>query len=115
MVITALGQGTSASALYPEYVGRRGIFVGTATGPASYSQTTGDPVTVALNPYYIDAFCGMVTSVSGNYSVQFHPTTTGTRASWVAVWFVVATGAQVANAVNLSAEKIQVGFFGGQF
>ena len=115
MIITALGTGTAASALYPEYVGRRGIFVGTATGPASYNTTTFDPVSVALNPYYIDAIPGQVTSVSGNYSVQFHPTGTGTRQTWVAVWFVVSTGAQVANAVNLSAEKIQVGLFGGQF
>ena len=115
MILTALGSGTAASALYPEYVGRRGIFVGTGTGPASYSQTTGDPVSVALTPYYIDAIPGQVTTVSGTYSVQFHPTGTGTRQSWIAVWFVVSTGAQVNNATNLSAEKVQVGLFGGQF
>lgn len=115
MVITALGSGTAASNLYPEYVGRRGIFVGTATGPTSYSQTTFDPVSVALNPYYIDAFAGDALTVSGTYVVRFRPAGTGTRQAWVAVWFVVSTGAQVANAVNLSAEKIQVGLFGGQF
>jgi len=115
MVITALGSGTAASNLYPEYVGRRGIFVGTATGPASYLQTTADPVTIAQNPYYIDAFAGDAFTVSGTYLVRFRPAGTGTRQAWTAVWFVVSTGAQVANAVNLSAEKIQVGFFGGQF
>ncbi len=98
MVITALGTSTAASALYPEFVGRRGIFVGTASGPASYSQTTGDPFTV-----------------SGTYFVRFRPAAQGVRQSWVAVWYVAATAAQVANAVNLSAEKIQVGIFGGQF
>jgi len=115
MVITALGTTTAASALYPEFVGRRGIFVGTATGPLSYSQTTGDPVTLSKTPYYIDAFAGNATTVSGTYEVKFHPAALGTRQSWIAVWFVVSTGAQVANAVNLSAEKIQVGLFGGQF
>jgi len=116
MVITALGSGTAASNLYPEYVGRRGIFVGIGTGgPVSYSQTTQDPVTVALNPYYIDAFAGDALTVSGTYIVRFKPAATGTRQAWTAVWYVAATGAQVAAAVNLSAEKIQVGFFGGQF
>ena len=115
MVITALGSGTAASALYPEFVGRRGLFVGTAVGPASYSQTTYDPVTLSKTPFYIDAFAGDALTVSGTYFVRFRPAATGTRQSWVAVWFVVSTGAQVAAAVNLSAEKIQVGLFGGQF
>lgn len=115
MIITALGAGTAASNLYPEYVGRRGIFVGTATGPTSYSQTTGDVVSIAQNPYYIDAFAGSATTVSGTYEVRFKPAGTGVRQTWTAVWYVISTGAQVAAAVNLSAEKIQVGFFGGQF
>lgn len=116
MVITALGQGTAASALYPEFVGRRGIFVGTsAGGPASYSQTTGDPVTLSKTPYYIDAFAGDALTVSGTYVVRFRPAATGVRQSWTAFWFVAATGLPVANATVLSAERIQVGIFGGQF
>lgn len=116
MVINALGAGTAASALYPEFVGRRGIFVGIGTGgPASYSQTTQDPVTVGQNPFYIDAFAGSALTVSGTYIVRFKPAGTGVRQTWTAVWYVAATGLQVAAAVNLSAEKIQVGFFGGQF
>lgn len=115
MILTALGSGTAASNLYPEYVGRRGIFVGTASGPASYSQTTFDPITIAQNPYYIDAFAGDAFTVSGTYFVRFRPAALGTRQAWVAVWFVAATGLQVGAATVLSAEKIQVGFFGGQF
>lgn len=114
MVITALGQGTAASALYPEYVGRRGIFVGTASGPALYNPTTGDPVTLAQNPYYIDAFAGSATTVSGTYIVRFHPTGTGTRQQWIARWYLTAGGAE-AGAIALGAEKIQVGLFGGQY
>jgi len=115
MVITALGAGTAASALYPDFVGRRAIFVGTATGPTSYSQTTGDPVTLSQSPLYIDAFAGDAFTVSGTYFVRFRPAALGTRQSWVAVWYVAATAAQVTNATNLSAEKIQVGLFVGQF
>lgn len=116
MVITALGSGTAASNLYPEFVGRRGIFVGIGTGgPVSYSQTTQDPISIAQNPYYIDAFAGDALTVSGTYIVRFKAAATGVRQAWTAVWYVAATGAQVTATTNLSAEKIQVGFFGGQF
>ncbi len=111
MILTGIGN----KALYPDFVGRRAIFVGSGTGPASYSQTTGDPVSLSLQNYYIDAIPGGVQSVSGTYWVQPRPAGTGVRQAWSLHWFVTATGAEVAAAVNLSAESVQLGAFVGQF
>ncbi len=92
MILSALGKGTAASILYPEFVGRRGIFVGIGTGPASYSQTTGDPVSLAQVPLYIDAIPGGVMTVSGNYKLSFQPSGTGVRQAWAARWFYAGGG-----------------------
>jgi hypothetical protein len=100
---------------YPDYVGRRATFVGYGTGPASYSQATFDPLTIPLPNWYIDAVGSSVNSVSGTYYVRSQPAGIGARQAWVLVWYVTATNAQVANAVNLSAEKIQIGGNCGQY
>ena len=95
-------------------VGQRKIFGFSAIGPTSYNQTTGDAVVAPIGEY-IDAIEAAMT-VSTTYYVRFYPSTTGTtRASWVAKWYVTSTGAEVANAVNLSAEKIQSFYIGGEF
>jgi hypothetical protein len=101
--------------LYPDFIGRRQAFVGVATGPTSYSQTTGDPVSLSNTRLYLDAPTGTDLSVSGNYSLSYQPLTTGPRNKWIARWYVASTGAQVANGVNLSAETTVVAGFCGQF
>lgn len=101
---------------YPDFVGRRMIFVGPGTSlPASYSRTTGDPVTLSNPRLYIDLLESGMQTIDGTYYVQARPSATGSRSSWAYHWFVTATGAEVANAVNLSTETIQVGGFCGQF
>jgi len=110
MILALIGKG-----LYPEFVGRRALIVGSATGPSSYSQTTGDVVSLTLLNYYIDAIAGVVQTVSGTYFVRFRPAGTGPRQAWSAHWYVTSSGAEVGNATNLSAESIQVGAFVGQF
>jgi hypothetical protein len=114
MILTALGKGTGGGPLYPEFVGRRGLFVGSGTGPATYNPVTGDVVTLALPSYYIDAIPGGVQTVSGTYWVQPRPSGTGVRQTWSLHWFITATGAEV-GAINLSAESVQLGAFVGQF
>lgn len=100
---------------YPDFVGKRAIGVGFGTGPASYSQTTGDAVSLPLPNWYIDAIGGSSNSVSGTYYVRPQPAGTGPRQAWVLHWYVTATNAEVANAVNLSAEKVQVSANIGQY
>lgn len=95
-------------------IGQRKLFEYYAVGPTSYNQTTGDAVVAPIGEY-IDAMVS-ATTVSATYYVRFYPSATGTtRASWVAKWYVISTGAEVANAVNLSAEKIQSFYIGGEF
>ncbi len=94
-------------------IGQRKLFCFSAIGPTSYSQTTGDAVVAPVGEY-IDAIQPAMT-VSKTYEVRFYPSAVGTtRASWVAKWYTVA-GAEVSNAVNLSAEKIQTFYIGGEF
>lgn len=95
-------------------IGQRKLFVYSATGPASYNQTTGDAVVAPIGEYIDAMFEAM--SVSKTYKILFYPSAVGsTRASWVAKWYVISTGAEVANAVNLSGESIQSAFLGGEF
>lgn len=100
---------------YPDAIGKRKAWVGFGNGPKSYSQTTGDVLTIPIFQFYIDAVFGDVISVSKTYEVIPYPAGSGPRQVWTLKWFVVATGAEVANAVDLSAEVIQIGGFGGLY
>jgi hypothetical protein len=91
VILTAIGKGTGAGPLYPEFTGRRGLFVGSGTGPASYVSGTGDLVTLNLPSYSIDALVGGVQSVSKNYVVYAGPTGTGARQPWYLRWFLAST------------------------
>jgi hypothetical protein len=109
---------------YPDFVGKRATFVGYGSGPASYTQFTaatapavgtgGDPVALPLPNYYIDTL-GSATTVSGTYYVRPASSGVGPRQRWALVWYVTATNAQVAAAVNLSAEQLQIGGLCGQY
>jgi hypothetical protein len=78
-------------------------------GSGSYA-TSGDtlrPQDIGIGPQSIIQSLELSSSVSesGTYFVRIQKLTTGVWKIW---WYVVATGAQVANAVNLSAERIWV-------
>jgi hypothetical protein len=113
MILTAMGRGTGASALYPDFVGRRAIFVGNGPGPAVSSQTVGDPVSLALSNYYIDSVLDGA-STDGNYYLQAYPTATGPRQTWNVFYFTKA-GVPVANGTNLSGSTFVISCFVGQF
>lgn len=102
---------------YPDFVGKRATFVGFGSGPASYSATTGDVVTLPMPNWYIDALdCGGTLSVSGNFFVRaWSSTGTGARQSWSLRWFNTSNSTEVSNSTNLSAEKVQIGAFVGQY
>lgn len=99
---------------YPDNIGRRYAFCGDWNGPASYSQATGDKVTLPQFQNYIDKLDGSV-SVSGTYFVRAFPSAAGPRSGWVLHWYVLATGSEVNNATNLSAEVVKLSGFGGSF
>lgn len=90
-------------------------------GPSSYSQTTRDPVYNPGTGDYIE-FPMISETLSKTYRVEFYPLAVTIRegapsaaqSGWVARWIVVATGAEVANAVNLSAEQLVFGAFVSQ-
>jgi hypothetical protein len=95
-------------------IGQRKLFVFPSVGPTSYSQTTGD-VVVAPVGVYID-YIAPTMSVSKTYEVRFFPSAVNTtRATWTAKWYVISSGAEVGNAVNLSGESIQTLAVGGEF
>lgn len=100
---------------YPDMVGRRRLFCGYGTGPTSYSQTTGDVVSAVGYETYFDEVFNTPQDPTGTYKAEARPSAVGGRATWSLHWIVVATGAEVANAVNLSTYSLQVSAFGGQY
>ncbi len=98
---------------YPDRIGKRFAWVGSGLGPTSYNSTTKDPLVLPGFQNYIDAaFTGV--TVSGTYRVVPKPSAIGPRPTWVLVWYTQA-GVEVTNAVNLSAEKVIIGGFGGTY
>jgi hypothetical protein len=112
MILTPMGKGTAASALYPDYVGRRSIFVGSGPGPAVSSRTVGDPVSLALSSWYIDSVLSGA-SIDGLYYIQAFPSQIGPRGTWNLFYFTAA-GAQVTNATNLSGSTFVISAFVGR-
>lgn len=105
--------------------GGHGVMFFQYNGPASYSggAGNGDEVDDASSSgpgqgvplRGIDMIDGGVT-VSGTFSVIAGPLVAplnGGPSRWAFRWFVIATGAEVANAVNLSAEIVVVQIIGG--
>lgn len=98
---------------YPDRVGRRYIFCGSAVGPSSYT-TGGESLNIGQFNNYIDAVFPAL-SVSGTYILYGIPSAVGPRATWKALIVTASTGAQVAGSTNLSAEKFVVGGFAGVY
>jgi len=101
---------------YPDYVGKRTILCGSGVGPSSYTQLAsgGDVIQPPQFQNYIDVLFPALT-LSGTYIVYPFPTAVGPRATWALMWVTRSTGAEVAGATDLSAEKVQLGGFGGVY
>lgn len=87
--------------------------IGNVTGPTSYANGTGQ--TIFANSFGLRGFSwvGCSMSVSGTYFVRFDPFSATPNAKAALRWFVTATGAEVGNAVNLSAETVIIRPIGG--
>lgn len=98
----------------PQSIGELYIAAQTLNGPASYVNGTGqlmDPHMFSLL-FFKTLFCDWLTP-DGTYFVRFVAASTGTALGLsstpvYARWYVTATGAEVTNATDLSAEKIRV-------
>lgn len=76
---------------YPDYVGKRFIWAGFGTGPASYVNGTGDPLQIPRFQNYIDLVIEAL-SASGNYIVAGLATSVGPRLTWNLIWKFSSTG-----------------------
>jgi hypothetical protein len=113
MILTAMGKGGNGGQMYPDFVGRRAIFVGSGTGPVSSSNTVGDPVSLAVPNWYIDAVLDG-SSIDGLYYVQAFPTGTGPRQT-INLFYFTKAGAPVTPGTNLSGSTFVISAFVGQY
>lgn len=104
--------------------GGHGVFFCNYVGPASYQGG-------ALGGDIVDAIGGLTglasantplrnidmvepsNSISGTFRIEAYSLSTGPSKRWLLRWFVIATAAEVANAVDLSAEKAIIVVIGG--
>ena len=78
------------------------------TGPSSY-QTGGESISSSV--VGIDVFFfvqAAAFSASGTYTLLVLYPTPGASTSFTLAWYVAATGVQVSNGVNLSAEHVRL-------
>jgi hypothetical protein len=102
--------------LYPDFIGKRSIFVGVGTGPATYTTGVGDQVGVNINPFFIDSLSGGILDTSGTYIATFYSKATGVRQTWYARYIVASTGAEYTGGAALSTLTWNgVTGVGGQF
>lgn len=101
---------------YPDRVGKRLIFCCSGVGPSSYVQKAngGDPVAIPAFQNYVDVISPAMT-LSGTYIVYPYPAAVGARSAWALKWVTASTGAEVSTSTDLSAEKVQIGGFGGVY
>lgn len=104
---------------YVDIWGKHGVNIFDHTGPASYvawtaPSTGGDVLTAKqLGLRSLDFVHGTGSDTSGTYYVRPVNTGTGMRQSWILVWYVLATGVQVAAGVNLAGITIRLSAIGG--
>jgi len=100
---------------YPDLVGRRQIFCGYGTGPNSYSQTTGDVLSIPGYERYIDIVLEAAQDPTGTYFAVARPSAVGARAVWSLHWFLCSNASEVGNGVNLATFSLQVAGFMGEY
>jgi hypothetical protein len=105
---------------YPNWIGNRQIYVGTATGPSSYNQTTGDVVTVNFSPFNIDAVLGVAVTTDNSYIGIPVPIATGNSQGWTIFWFsfVATVGGTPAwtalgSGASIATKNVQLTVVGG--
>src|SRR5690242_11966900 len=97
---------------YVDIWGKHGGAVIDHTGKSSYVQG-GDTLTASRYGLRSIDYVGGGLTISGTYEVRGKAIAKGNKTTYKAVWFVVATGAEVAAAVDLSAETVKLFAVGG--
>ena len=100
---------------YPDLIGRRAAFVGTGTGPTSYTggTTGGDPITIPGK--YLDVVLEVPQDPTGTYYAVARPSFAGPRATWVLRYYATSNSVEVSNSTNLSAVNFVVSGFYGEY
>lgn len=99
---------------YPTVIGDKAVTCVDHTGPASYTthgESFGAPNQFGgVNQFGLRNYdwIGGGVSQSGTYAVEGRLTGSGNQVTFKLVWSVVATGAEVANATNLSGETVRL-------
>lgn len=116
MILKALGFGGAGGQLYPDFVGKRAIFVGSSAGPTAptNSAATADTITLALPNYYIDAVLSGSSTDGTTFLIAFPYQSVGPRATWKAFYFTYGTAAAI-NGTDLSSKTFVVSALVGQF
>lgn len=96
---------------YPDRVGRRYIFTGSAVGPTLYT-AGGELLNLGQFQNYIDNVFP-ARSVSGTYIGYGIPSAVGPKATWKFFIVTASTGAEASG--NLSAEKFVISGFAGTY
>lgn len=97
---------------YVDVWGKHGAAPIDHTGPKSYT-TGGETLTASRYGLRSLDWVGGGITVSGTYEAKGKTIGTGLRTTYKLVWFVVATGAEVTAATDLSAEKVRLFTVGG--
>ena len=105
---------------YPNWIGNRQIYVGTAYGPASYNQTTGDVLSVSFTPFNIDAVLGLAVTTDGTYIGIPVPVAVGNAQGWTIFWYAFATSgggtpawAALGSGASIATKQVQLTVVGG--
>jgi hypothetical protein len=114
MILTPIGKGGGGGPLYPDFVGKRAIFVGSGLGPATASSTVGDPVSLDLPNYYIDSILSGA-STDGTYLIEGVPNSVGPRATWSLFYYAVSAPTAPYAGTALATKTFVISAFVGQY
>jgi hypothetical protein len=108
---------------YPIHTGNREVFVGIGNGPSSYNQTTGDILSVASNPFNIDAVLGLAVTTDGTYiGIPVPIAVSGRNSSggWTIFWYAFATSGggtpawtALGSGASIATKQVQLTVIGG--
>jgi hypothetical protein len=105
---------------YPIHTGNRQVIVGYGNAPAAgYNSTTGDIISVAFTPFFIDAVLGVAVTTDGTYIGIPAPTTgVGNAQTWALFWYTFSfTGTPgwvpLSSAVSIATKQVQLTVIGG--
>ena len=105
---------------YPIHTGNRQVFVGYGNAPGlGYNSTTGDVISVAFTPFFIDAVLGVAVTTDGAYIGIPAPTSgVGNAQTWALFWYTFSfTGTPgwvpLGSSTSIATKQVQLTVIGG--